>query len=380
MGVVPYGETAPCKKEAGILQLMAERKRRFSTEPQQSPFYTLVDSLFFMIKIPYEVLLEKIKEKTNLPEQEIIAEIQERMNQLSGLISKEGAAHILANELGIKLSSPEGRVNISSLYAGMRTGEVLGRIIRKFDIREFQSGEKKGKVGSFIIADETGSVRVTCWHDQTKEMELLKENDIVSIVDGSVRENRGALEIHLNEHTKLVQNPEAKTVTVKQKQDAIRKAIKELEENQDNVEILGTIVQVYDAKYFERCPVCRKRIKEQGAGFQCPEHGIIKPEYSYVMNVYLDDGSGNVRVVFFANQMQQLLKKSDEDILIYRQAPEAFEKVKTDLLGEIIKITGRTVKNQMFANLEFVANAVVTNINPEEEISRLQSELEGNKT
>jgi len=52
---------------------MAERKRRFSTEPQQSPFYTLVDSLFFMIKIPYEVLLEKIKEKTNLPEQEIIA-------------------------------------------------------------------------------------------------------------------------------------------------------------------------------------------------------------------------------------------------------------------------------------------------------------------
>ena len=87
--------------------MMAERKRRFSTEPQQSPFYTLVDSLFFMIKIPYEVLFEKIKEKTNLPEQEIIAEIQERMNQLSGLISKEGAAHILANELGIKLSSPD---------------------------------------------------------------------------------------------------------------------------------------------------------------------------------------------------------------------------------------------------------------------------------
>ncbi|MFA6889290.1 MAG: DUF2240 family protein [Candidatus Woesearchaeota archaeon] len=333
-----------------------------------------------MIKIPYEVLIEKIKEKTKLSEQEIVKEIQERMNQLSGLISKEGAAHILANELGVKLSAPEGRVLINAVYAGMKTGEVLGKITKKFDIRDFQSGERKGKVGSFVIADETGIIRVTCWHDQTKEMEPLKENDIVSIVNGNVRENRGALEIHLNEHTKLIQNPEGKTVgTIKQRQEAIRKSIKDVVENQDNLELLGTIVQVYDIKFFERCPVCRKRIKEQGAGFQCPEHGIIKPEYSYVMNVYLDDGSGNIRVVFFGTQIQQLLKKTDEDILIYRTAPEAFEKVKTDLLGEMIKVAGKSTKNEMFGKVEFVANIVITNINPEEEIIKLQSELEENK-
>ena len=324
-----------------------------------------------MIKIPYEVLIEKIKEKTKLSEQEIVQEIQERMSQLSGLISKEGAAHILANELGIKLSAPEGRILINALYAGMRAGEVLGRVTKKFDVREFQSGDRKGKVGSFIVADETGTIRVTCWHDQTREMEPLKENDIVSIVNGSVRENRGALEIHLNDRTKLVQNPEGKTVVpIKQRQDAIRKAIKEITENQDNLELLGTIVQVYDIKFFERCPVCRKRIKEQGSGFQCPEHGVIKPEYSYVMNLYLDDGSGNIRVVFFGNQIQQLLKKSDEDILIYRTAPEAFEKVKTDLLGEMIKVAGKSTKNEMFNKVEFIANTVVTNINPEEEIAR----------
>lgn len=333
-----------------------------------------------MIKIPYEILIEKIKEKTKLSEQDVLQEIQERMNQLSGLISKEGAAHILANELGIKLSAPEGRILINALYAGMRAGEVLGRVAKKFDVREFQSGDRKGKVGSFIIADETGTIRVTCWHDQTKEMEPLKENDVVSIVNGTVRENRGALEVHLNEHTRLVQNPEGKTVALmKQQLYAMRKAIKEIAENQDNIELLGTIVQVYDIKFFERCPVCRKRIKEQGAGFQCPEHGLIKPEYSYVMNVYLDDGSGNIRVVFFGNQIQQLLKKSDEDILIYRTAPEAFEKVKTDLLGEMIKVTGKSTKNEMFNKIEFVANIVVTNINPEEEIIRLQDELESSK-
>ncbi len=95
--------------------------------------------------------------------------------------------------------------------------------------------------------------------------------------------------------------------------------------------------------------------------------------------MYLDDGSGNIRVVFFGNQIQQLLKKSDEDILIYRTAPEAFEKVKTDLLGEMIKVTGRSTKNEMFNKVEFVASTVVTNINPEEEIIRLQDELESSK-
>ena len=332
-----------------------------------------------MIKIPYEQLVEKIKTEKNLTAEQIDEQIKIKMEQLSGLISKEGAAHILANELGIKLAQTDVKLKIRDLYAGLRTGEILGRVVRKFDIRAFQSGERSGKVGSFILADETGSVRITCWNDQTKEMEPLVENDIVVVIDGTVRENRGALEIHLNERTKVVRNPEGKTVAAVAQQasvTALRKQIKALEENQNNVELLGTIVQVYDMKFFERCPACKKRIKEQGVGFQCPDHGVVKPEFSYVMNVYLYDGSGNIRVVLFGTQLQQLLKKTDEDIQVYRTAPETFEKLKTDLLGEMLKTTGRVTKNQMFARLEFIANKVETNINPEEEISRLQQELE----
>ncbi|MEK6868159.1 MAG: OB-fold nucleic acid binding domain-containing protein [Nanoarchaeota archaeon] len=332
-----------------------------------------------MIKIPYEHLLERIKTTTGMTHDQIEVKLQEKMEQLSGLISKEGAAHILANELGIKSSQQESSLKISMLYAGLKTGEVLGKIIRKFDIREFTSGERSGKVGTFIIGDETGTIRVTCWHDQTKEMVPLQENDIILIKDASVRENRGALELHLNERTKLMRNPEGKTVdNVKQKLEelVIRKQIKALGEGDLHVEIMGTIVQVYDIKFYERCPICRKRIREQEVGFQCPEHGIIKPEYSYVMNVYLDDGSGNIRVVFFGNQIQQFLKKTDDELQVYRTAPEGFEKIKTDMLGELVKIAGKVTKNQMFERLEFVAGKVETNINPEEEIGRLQKELE----
>ncbi len=331
------------------------------------------------MKIQYEQLLERIKTTTNIPQEEIEKRLQEKMEQLSGLISKEGAAHILANELGIKSNQSEMSLKINMLYAGLKTGEIIGRVVRKFDIREFQSGERSGKVGTFIIGDETGTIRVTCWHNQTKEMEPLQENDIVLIKNGSIRENRGVVEIHLNEKTELLRNPEGKTVkTVKQNQvhSTLRKHIKDLTEGDINIELIGTIIQVYELRFFERCPVCRKRIREHDIGFQCPEHGLIKPEYSYVMNLYLDDGTGTIRVVFFGNQIQQLLKKQDEEIQIYRTAPEAFEKIKTDLLGELIKIIGKVTKNQMFDRLEYIAARVETNINPEEEIARLQKELE----
>lgn len=331
-----------------------------------------------MIKIPYSVLLEKIKTKTGMTQEAIEKQIEEKMEQLSGLISKEGAAHILANELKVDLSLPQLALKIRDVYAGMKAGEILGRLVKKYDIRDFQSGERKGKVGSFLIADETGTMRVTCWNEQTKEMESIQENDVLMIQDGTVRENRGALEIHLNERTKITRNPEGKTITAIKitEPTLIRKAIKELSATDINVEILGTIVQVFEPKFFERCPVCRKRIKQQEVGFQCPEHGLTKPDYGYVMNIYLDDGSGNIRVVFFGQQMQQLLKKTDEEILVYRTTPQAFDKIKTDLLGEMLKTTGRVNKNEMFARLEFVANKIVMNINPEEEISRLQQELE----
>ena len=59
-----------------------------------------------MIQLPYEKLVEKIVENGNISENEVAEKIRKKMDSLSGLISKEGAAHILANELGVKLSLP----------------------------------------------------------------------------------------------------------------------------------------------------------------------------------------------------------------------------------------------------------------------------------
>ncbi len=332
-----------------------------------------------MIKIPYEQLIGRIQTEKNISKEDVEQLIVAKMEQLSGLLSKEGAAHILANELGIKLTPPEGKVKIHQLLAGMRNLTVVGKILRRYDIREFQSGERKGKVGSFLLADETGTIRVTCWHDQTAAMEPLQDNDLVKIEDVLVRENRGALELHLNEQSKLTRNPEGESVgEIKQQQLATRrKSINELQEADTAIEVLGTIVQVFEPKFYACCSQCRRSVQEQTAGqYHCQAHGNIVPEYAYVLNLYLDDGTGNIRVVFFAQQLQQLLKKTDADLQAYRGAPESFEKVKADLLGEMIKVVGKVAKNKFFDRTEFIVATVNTIVDPEEEIARLQAELE----
>ena len=134
-----------------------------------------------MIKMPLSEIIEKLKASSGMSDEDINNKIKDKMDQLSGLISKEGAAHIIANEMGVQLIPVGGALQIKNILPGMRSVETQGKVTRIFDVREFQSGERQGKVGSFFIGDETGQIRITCWHDQTKSMEGLKEGDIVQL-------------------------------------------------------------------------------------------------------------------------------------------------------------------------------------------------------
>ena len=149
-----------------------------------------------MIQVPLSQIIEKIKEEKGLSEEEINARIQAKLTQLSGLISKEGAAHIIANELGIKVIEMGGKLKIKNILAGMRSVETFGKVTRIFEVRDFKKENREGRVGSFIIGDETGTIRIVCWGSQADKIREFKENDIVRVQNGYVRENNNSKENH----------------------------------------------------------------------------------------------------------------------------------------------------------------------------------------
>lgn len=333
-----------------------------------------------MIKMSYEELLERIQESSKLSKAEIEGMVEQKLKQLSGLISREGAAHIVANQLGIKLvEKTSGKLQIKNVLTGMRDVEIVGKVLRVFPARHFVVDGRKGQVGSLIVGDESGSIRLTLWGDQADNIPKIKENMIVKVKGGYVRERNNQKEIHLNNKSNLILNPKGEKVEgVKEfTANAVnRKKLNELQEGQDNVEVLGTIVQVFDPRFYEVCPECNKRLTQRDGAFVCEKHDDISVKYAYVMNLFLDDGTENIRVVCFRNQALHLLGIEDSKMQEIRQNPSEFESLKTDMLGNIVKIVGRVTKNQMFERLEFIARYVHANPNPEEEIKHLDQEIE----
>ena len=147
--------------------------------------------------------------------------------------------------------------------------------------------------------------------------------------------------------------------------------ISELEANNSNVELFGTVVQSFEPRFFEVCPQCGKRAKPSEGSFNCAAHGPVTPQYSYVMNAVLDDGTETIRGVFFRDQAEKLVGKSREEMLSYKDNVPAFDAVKNELLGKQIKVVGRVNKNEMFERLEFVVNQVDANPDPKQEIERI---------
>jgi len=331
-----------------------------------------------MINIPLPQIKERISQKTGLSEDDINQKIKAKLKQLPGLISEEGAAHIVANELGVKLFDIGEKLQIKNILAGMRNVDVVGKVLQKYELREFNKENTSGKVANILIGDETGVVRVVLWNKQAELINQLKEGDVVKVRGGYVRENNGRKEVHLNDLSKLIINPPGVEVEVKPyaPQTFMRKQIADIKEDDANVEILATIVQVFDINFFEVCPQCSKRVRLRDEGFACPTHGNVTPDFNYVLNLYLDDGSDNIRVVFWRQQIEELFSMDKPQIMAFKDDPSKFEPLKTELLGNIIKVSGRANKNQNFDRIELVANKVDKSPDPDEEIKKLKEEAD----
>ena len=314
-----------------------------------------------MIKIPLSQIIDRIVQEKGLARADVNELIKKKMEQLSGLITEEGAAHIIANELGIRLFQIGGTSKIKNILPEMRNIETVGKVTNIFGIREFKTDSREGRVGNFMIGDETGKIRVTAWNDLVDKMKDLQVGNIIKIKSAYARENqKGFKELHLNDNSAIIVNPPGVEVEVRENEygDRARKKIIELQEGDLNTEIVAHIIDIYAPVYFEVCPQCGKRSRLREDVYICEEHGQVTPDYSYVVNLFLDDGSGRLRAACFRSQADMLLK----DVLSMKNDLGLFETQRASLMGQLIKIVGRTTRNSMNNNLEFTVNFITKEI------------------
>lgn len=143
------------------------------------------------------------------------------------------------------------------------------------------------------------------------------------------------------------------------KPKATIKTIDSLRAGDDYVEIAGTVISAYDIKFYEVCPDCGKRTREQTGIYKCEKHGVISsPAYSYVTNLMLDDGTSRIRVTLFSKQLEKLLGMNSSQILKFRNNPEKYEGIKMDLLGKLMSFRGLVKESQISNYNDFIAKLV----------------------
>jgi replication factor A1 len=308
-------------------------------------------------------LVEKIAQESGLTPKEIRDKIEEKRIELSNLISEEGAAYIVAKELGIDLMKRVKRLFIKNLIDGMRSVEIVGKITNIIE-REFETKKGKGKVAIVFLIDETGSIRLTLWNRELEKLKGFYAGDTVRVRGYVRKDNRGGLEFRVGRYGKIEKSSEE--ITVKDKKTE-RSSISELIEGQNRI-IRGALLQVFKSNpFFQVCPECGSRVKEE-EGFACQEHGNVEPRPRLVITGIIDDGTENIRAVFFGENAEKLLgMTTDEAKRLMEKKMELnalFDKID---MGKEFLLTGYVRRNPYFDRMEFIVSNV-KNVNVRDEI------------
>ncbi len=324
-------------------------------------------------------IIKELKDKTKFSRKQIYERIKKKHEELSGLVSMEGAGHLVARDLGVNLVFTNKReLDIKDIVPGMKHVNLKARIVQISETREFErKGGKKGKVCNLILTDGTGQIRLPLWDKQVTMVEEgeVKEDDVVELKNALAKENVfGGVEVGLPRLARLekVEDDGSIPHETTSFKTFNRLAIKDLKEG--FYETKGNVVQIFNVNpIFQTCPECRARLEEKDGIYECSKHGKVKPENNMIISGIVDDGTASIRSVFFRDQAQTLTGL-DPSVLLSMSQEEAIDLIKKNALGNEVIMKGRVQKNKIFDTLEMIVNKV-EGLDIEKESKRLINEL-----
>ena len=303
------------------------------------------------MQIPIKTIIEKISDKSGLSSQEINERIAEKMEELAGLISEEGAAHIIANELHVSLEENTPKeLKISEIKPFMKNISLLGKIAQMYDLVSFDKNGAKGKVRSLILGDETGKCKASFWHGAADKLDSCKEGDILSLTKVISKDNGGRVDLSVSFEDQIEINPKDVSITIKDVSVITYENKKIAEAEQDTfVKIKGVIVQSFNPNFFPGCPECGRRVTEKEGKFFCEIHGEVEKVDRAVLNTVIDDGSGNIRSVFFSEVANELCGE---------ELSPSKEFTKDALIGKLLTVSGKIRFNSYSQKNELVVSSI----------------------
>jgi len=283
----------------------------------------------------------------------------------------------------------EDRINfvkVAEITKDQKSASIMARVCNFSKIIDFDRKDgSKGKVVNVYLNDGTGSIRLVLWDRQVAAVdeERIKIGDVIQIVNATVRESLfdAGLDVVPGRYTSvnLVEEGNHNMPTLEEinkrfiATSVSRQEIKNLVPG--IFEVRGTVVQVVKGKYlFYTCSLCGSKMMNDGTSMKCLEHGDATPQPEIVFNTVLDDGTDNIRSVFFRSVAENILGM-DTDSFASMNDDEKLKLIEQKLLGNEFIITGKVKRNEMFDRKELIVSKI-ENLNALEESKRLVEDIE----
>jgi len=326
-----------------------------------------------------EDIISKIIEETELEEDEVKENLEEKMEEFEGLVSEEGAIHLVAKEHGVQIAEQgEGELKIENIVPEMRKVRIKARVVNISDVNTFErdDDEEDGKVQNLVLGDETGTIRVTLWDEQTEIAEKIDEEDVIEISGAySVEDNQGNAELRLGDEVQVKMADEDDIPEVKDPNEAQKADINEVSDEGATYQIRGMVLNVYTSNpFYTTCPECDSSVREDDDGnYICEEDGEVEPNKALAISAVIDDGTDSIRGVFFREQARDLLDIDEETEL--DGDIDAVEEAAENATGKEVEIEGRTRYNDYFGRIEVIANSYDV-LDTEKELEQLLDIME----
>jgi len=202
--------------------------------------------------ISKETVIEKILVSSSKSRDELLKLIDEKKAKFSGLLTDDGAAFMIAKELGVELSSN----GVSKLkLADLKTGEtglnLKLRLMHVFSPKKFEKNGKAGILCNAIVADDTKEMRLTFWRDDVKKLfdEKIERGAQIALSNVNVSSYNEQKQLSIGFGGTFNKTDFSEPEIPQPKEKAVK--IKELKENQNNVDLFAKVNRVYGERSFE---------------------------------------------------------------------------------------------------------------------------------
>ena len=238
-------------------------------------------------------------------------------------LSEEQASAMFIPELSTLEKALYDYKTISDIDEDDQDIIVIGRVIEIVPIHKFERDNgDTGCVRNIEIADETGSLKVVLWDDDAKrEFELGQPIKLQNPRISLDMDNR--IEANVNRGTAILEPSESEIEKLPSHEELMEaiyvpKTIESLAEDDVNVCVTGTIVQVdTDRIIRKKCPNCGFNVESAEDEYICDNcgHTFDEPRYLFMIPTRIEDDTGEIQVTFFDNLAEELSGMKKEEII-----------------------------------------------------------------